>query len=331
MSILIIDTSYLIYKAYFAYPKLSYQEQPTGAIYGFIKTVLKLVSKWQPAILVFACDLPEKTWRHKLFSEYKAGRPEMENDMLKQIPTILEWCQKVTPNYLAVPGFEADDLIWTIVKDFYQKFTTSPANDNWAPETTQTTLIYSADRDLYQLFTFPEIQFIHSRTGQTDDVLFTIDDFRHKYQIQPKQWVDYKALVGDPSDNLSGIPGIGPKTATKILQQIDHLQHLFDFLQIPHQLHNLHTTLNSESLVKVKKFTSNPRNRILIDKIVIHQKILEQTYLLASLHEVPKININFTPFNLELGKDIVEKYHFQSLLNNYHKYRTSTSIQNSLF
>jgi len=327
---LIIDTSYLIYKAYFAYPNLTYQEQPTGAIYGFIKTILKLVTTWQPKILVFACDQPEKTWRHELFSEYKAGRPEIEDNMLKQIPIILEWCQMVTPNYLAIPGFEADDLIWTVIKKFHQPAPTTEANSLFF-DNQPTSLIFSADRDLYQLLILPEVKFIHSQPKQTGYYLFSKADFYQKYQIQPQQWIDYKALVGDHSDNLSGIPGIGPKTATKILQQIEHLQYLFDFLQIPHQLHNLHANPSPESLAKVEKFTHNPRNRPLIDKIISHQKILEQTYLLASLREVPEIKINLTPFNLELGKTIVEKYHFQSLLNTHHIHRTPTSIQNSLF
>jgi len=331
MSILIIDTSYLIYKAYFAYPKLSYQEQPTGAIYGFIKTVFKLVTKWQPTILVFACDLPEETWRHKLFSEYKADRPDIEDNMLKQIPTILDWCQKVTPNYLAVPGFEADDLIWTIVKDFYHKSTTSPANDNWAPETAQTTLIYSADRDLYQLFIFPQAKFIHSRTGQTNDVLFTIEDFRHQYQIQPQQWLDYKALVGDPSDNLPGIPGIGPKTAIRILQQIDHLYHLLDFLQISHQLNPIGEDSNPQILEKVAKFVKEPKNQLLVNKIVTHQKLLEQTYLLAKLQEVPKVKLLPVAFDLNLGKAILEKYNCQSLLTNIANQKLTNLQQSSLF
>jgi len=161
MSILIIDTSYLIYKAYFAYPDLSYQNQPTGAIYGFIKTVLKLITDWQPKILVFTVDRPEKTWRHELFSEYKAGRPEMEDKMLRQIPIILEWCQAITPNYLAVSGFEADDLIWTITQQFYQNKTdTANQIDDLFLENHTPTWIFSADRDLYQLLVFPQVKFI---------------------------------------------------------------------------------------------------------------------------------------------------------------------------
>ena len=114
MKHLIIDTSYLIYRSYFAYPLLTSNGQNTGALYGFIKTVFSLVKEFEPDTLTFACDRPEKTWRHEILPEYKAGRPEIENQMREQIPKILEWCELVTPNVFATPGYEADDLIFTI-------------------------------------------------------------------------------------------------------------------------------------------------------------------------------------------------------------------------
>ena len=332
MSILIIDTSYLIYKAYFAYPDLSYQNQPTGAIYGFIKTVLKLITDWQPKILVFTVDRPEKTWRHELFSEYKAGRPEMEDKMLRQIPIILEWCQAITPNYLAVSGFEADDLIWTITQQFYQNKTdTANQIDDLFLENHTPTWIFSADRDLYQLLVFPQVKFIHSQTGTNGYSTFTTHEFFEKYQIQPQQWLDYKVLVGDPSDNLAGIPGIGPKTATKILQQIDHLADLFNFLQIPHQLTNPDLTTNPGSLEKVAQFLNNPKNRPLVAKIISYQTTLEQTYLLASLRKVPGVKLSLTTFNLDFGQPILEKYNFQSLLPNKQNLKSQITLQSSLF
>ena len=93
---LLIDTSYLIYRSYFAYPDLIINKEPIGAFYGFAKTILALLKDHKPDSLVFATDTPEPTWRHKILQEYKANRPKMEDNMRIQIPTILEWIKMKT-------------------------------------------------------------------------------------------------------------------------------------------------------------------------------------------------------------------------------------------
>ncbi len=317
MKTLAIDTSYLIYRSYFAYPDLTYKGNHTGAIYGFIKTVLTLIKQLSPDILIFACDTPEKTWRHEILSTYKAGRPEAEEQMISQIKPILEWCHLVTQNVFLVNGFEADDLIWTACNQLQKSWEGLDKSELGIFETLKEIsqddqfFIFSADRDLYQVFVFPQVSFVIQHKGVIS--FFRKNEFESKFNLRPEQWVDFKSLVGDTSDNLKGVDGIGPKTAAKILNEVDNLQLLFEIIDLPVNLKNLTTLKNPRTLARAKAFVSDPRNQKLVSKIVANIKTIEQTYLLATLQTVPNIQVSETSFDLEKGAEFLEKYNFISL------------------
>jgi DNA polymerase I len=293
MKLLLIDTSYLLYRSYFAYSNLTHDNQPVGAVFGFAKGVLSLIKEYQPDELIFALDTPEPTWRHTLFSEYKAGRSETEPSMISQIPAVLEFAHSITKNCFGTPGFEADDFINTIAHN---------------ATTDQEVMVFSADKDLYQLFAFPNTSIIRTKKIGGFE-LYTTDDFITQYELQPLQWLDYKALVGDNSDNLAGVPGIGPKTATKILKAIGCIANLtqalnlgtFDFVELGVS----HETTD---------FIANPKNMTIIEKVVGNMDMLKQTYKLAGLSIVPQTTLSHTGFDLTQANSLAQRYQFKSIL-----------------
>ena len=292
---LLVDTSYLIFRSYFAYPDLTTKDQKTdqqvhvGAFFGFAKTILGLIKEIQPEVLIFADDRPEPTWRHEVLDSYKAGRPPLEDKMRFQLPIIKQWAGSVTANYAAVPGFEADDIIKTYCEQF-------PDSKNYQ------TYIFSSDRDLYQLLTREDVCFIQIEKSNYQTKYFGARDFVEKYEIEPQQWIDYKALVGDNSDNLKGVSGIGPKTATTILQRIGKLEYLLDYLD------------TGNMNLAVQEFVNDSKNSKIIDKIRVERATLDQTKNLATLSHVPGINQAVPGFDFNLGIDQFQQYNFTSLI-----------------
>jgi DNA polymerase I len=280
MNTLIVDTSYLIYRSYFAYPNLTYNDIPIGAFFGFSKTIFYLINNLEIDNLIFALDLPTPTWRHKIFNEYKAGRPEIQADMVSQIPIIQNWCKEITENYLVSDGFEADDCIYTAVSQIEAK------NNN-----KNNVYVFSSDKDLYQILIYENLKFL--KLDKQEIKFFGLSEFKSQYGLNPSQWVDYKALVGDNSDNLSGINGIGPKTATKILQEFESME---NFLQSEKAKQN----------IWFQKITEN------LEKFKLVQK-------LATLSAVPNLKISDNSLFLDRGLEDFKRYNFNSLVNFYYK------------
>jgi DNA polymerase I len=300
MNHLIIDTSYLIYRSYFAYPHLTAREVPMGAVYGFAKSIISICHDLQPATLVFALDLPQPTWRDEVFDQYKAGRSPMDPQMRTQIPLVLEWVRLVSKNVIGVGGYEADDVIFTAT----QRILAEHPDD--------TVYIFSSDRDLYQLLDNHRTLFIKTHKGNT--TFYGLNEFHAEFGVSAAQWVDYKALVGDSSDNLKGVAGIGPKTASTLLNHVGDLHQLFVALGIqntelvPHvEPKNLSEILESE---KIKK---------LITKITECKSDVLQTYHLAQLQTVHDMTIQADPGDFALSIEFFEQYEFRSLITQLKK------------
>jgi DNA polymerase-1 len=335
---LIIDSSYLIYKSYFGYPNLTsnlkntaflnrlelpdeqtLQNFPLGAVFGFVKTVFYLVKDIKPTDLIFTFDLKEKTWRHDLKQDYKDGRAKPESNMVLQIPLIQKWTNKITKNNFSTPGFEADDWIFTASKNFLKN-----SEDR--------VLIFSADRDLYQILTDNRVSFVKTnKFGQLD--FFGLNQFVQKYNLKPSQWLDFKAIVGDPSDNLTGIKGIGEKTAVKILNIFGSLRNLFfsQGLILDNFLDN-DVEYKPEMLDSFKKESSKYQNFLL--EIVDKKKLVLENYKLAKLSYVQDVEI-ISGFDFESGMQDLKEYNFNSLINFYSKNFNSDNqqknIQDTLF
>jgi DNA polymerase I len=360
MKILIIDTSYLIYRSYFAYPNLIFNDQPVGAFFGFAKTIVELIREYKPEELVFACDTSEPTWRHKLVDDYKAGRAEIEPNMVTQFPLIINWCQKITKNFYKLQGWEADDIIFSIALDeltTFRSMTKGEAQksddtlENILEYTNSHTLpefpvrfdelvqkakdeanqifIYSADKDLYQMLSIPNLSFIHSSKGVIEN--FGIKEFKNKFQLDPLQWLDYKALVGDPGDNLKGIEGVGPKTATAILHEAGCLYNLYKELGFDNNAFFRTAGGCWVNDHNVAKFIQKPKNEKLIAKLKDNYNVVKHCYLMSSLQPVPDAVFQTTGFSLSSGLDDLEKYGFKSLLTMIKKIEPQNEEQEGLF
>ncbi len=210
----LIDGNALVHRAYHALPPLTTKDgKPSGAVYGFALTLFGMMDQVKPDYIIAAFDVKGPTFRHKEFKEYKANRKKAPDDLYEQIPM----CQDLLKAY-GVPvyikkGFEADDILGTISK-------------NSEIEKTLHTLIVTGDMDLSQLVD-KDTSIFTLRRGVKDTVIYDEKGVFEKYKIRPDQVVDYKALRGDPSDNIPGVKGVGDKTAVDLLQKFEHLDNIY--------------------------------------------------------------------------------------------------------
>jgi 5'-3' exonuclease len=236
---------------------------------------------------------------------------------------------------LEADGFEADDLIFsTAVYELGGEGELSNLTEGLVFESPdKDVLIFSSDRDLYQLLVWPQIKFLRpQKTGEVN--LYDQEAFLKEFSVNPKQWVDYKALVGDSSDNLKGLEGVGPKTAAIILKEIGSLYSFYNQIDFEAEdfLRSFHK--DEEDILKVKKFLENPKNEKLIQKMKDQHEQVKQTYLLATLQMVPEVRVIDKPIDFSAGQGIFEEYNFKLLGLDKPKSKPKpeeSDIQESLF
>jgi DNA polymerase-1 len=202
---ILVDGSSYLYRAYHVMGDLSNsQGQPTGAIYGVVNMLRKLLRDYKPELIAVIFDAKGKTFRNDLYAEYKATRPPMPDDLREQIEPLHAVIKAMGFPLLVVEGVEADDVIGTLAQQ--------------ATEQKIDTVISTGDKDMAQLVN-EHVTLINTMSNTTTDVQAVHD----KYGIAPNRIIDYLALMGDKVDNIPGVPSVGPKTATKLLQQYDSL------------------------------------------------------------------------------------------------------------
>ena len=205
--VLVDGTSYL-YRAFHALPPLSNSRgEPTGAVYGVINMLIKLIKEQAPQLIGVVFDAPGKTFRDELFAEYKAHREPMPDDLRPQIQPLLEAVEALGLPLLRIEGVEADDVIGTLAR--------RAASENCR------VLISTGDKDMAQLVN-EQITCVNTMSGTVLDRA----GVKAKFDVYPEQIVDYLALVGDSSDNIPGVPKVGPKTAAKWLNEYSTLDNL---------------------------------------------------------------------------------------------------------
>ena len=218
LKVLLIDAHNLAFRAYYAMSGLRTRSGvPTNALYGFIVMLLSVVEKLSPDYVYVAFDLPEPTFRHKQFPDYKGTREKAPDDFRVQVPLIREFVEKAGFTIVEKPGFEADDVIGTIATRASQQ---SPIIE---------TYMYSGDRDVLQLVS-EHVFALLPQKGIADPLPTKPEDVVQKFGLYPEQIVDYKALKGDSSDNIPGVRGIGDKTAVTLLQTYKTLDNLYENL-----------------------------------------------------------------------------------------------------
>jgi DNA polymerase-1 len=215
--LMIIDGYSLANRAFFALPPLATRSgQPTNAVYGLLMMLLKLLEEAKPDYLVTAFDVAAPTFRHLEYGEYKAHRLKMEDALRTQFPIIRELLGILQIPIYEKPGFEADDVIGTFAKQ--------------AARRGLEVNIITGDRDAFQLVE-PNIKVLYTKRGITDYDLVDEAFIQNRYQLTPRQLIDLKGLMGDSSDNIPGVPGVGEKTALKYLHQYGSLEELYAHLE----------------------------------------------------------------------------------------------------
>jgi len=228
--LVIIDGHAILYRAYHALPLLN---TPNGrlvnAVYGFCRMLLKIIADFKPRYLLVAFDTPEPTFRHRKFIGYQIKRPKMDKELAGQIVIVKEVLQAMKVKFLAKEGYEADDVIGTLSRKVLLKSkvpSTIRCGAGASQKSKLKIVIVTGDRDLMQLVN-KQTNLLIPMKGLSSSRIVDKKYVEKDLEIRPDQVVDYKALMGDNSDNYPGVTGVGPKTAVKLLQEFDSLDNIY--------------------------------------------------------------------------------------------------------
>jgi DNA polymerase-1 len=216
--LLLIDGNAMMHRAYHALPPLTnVKGEPIQAVYGFFSMLFNVLQDQKPTHLVVCFDRGAPTIRQSMYVGYHAHRPKMSEDFVPQVDVIHELLERMNVRIFELDGYEGDDLIGSIA-DQAQSAKRKAQNLE--------IIILTGDRDMLQLVNH-HVKVLMPLVGITKTVLFDEKRVEEKYGIHPKQFVDYKALIGDPSDGYPGVTGIGPKTAASLLQKYGTFENLY--------------------------------------------------------------------------------------------------------
>lgn len=209
--VIIIDGNLYLYRFYYAFKQFRcILGKPSGAIYGMLRMLYNILIKYKHSKkLIIVFDSSKKTFRNKLFKEYKINRPKMPNSLYIQIKPLFQILTKIGIKKIKISGIEADDIIGSLAHKL----------ERYGKKV----LIFSHDKDMTQLVT-RNIHILH----KINNVLITPDTIKEKYGIQPKEFIDLLALMGDSSDNIPGVPKIGIKTALFLLKKFSNINNIYN-------------------------------------------------------------------------------------------------------
>jgi DNA polymerase I len=269
----LLDAYALIFRAYYAFiknPRISSKGLNTSAIFGFLLTLEEVLQKQKPSHIAVVFDTPTPTFRHEMYPEYKANRDATPEDIKKAVPYIKRLIEAYNIPVIACPGFEADDVIGTLARK--------------ASENGFMTYMMTPDKDYAQLVSDSVFMFKPSRSGN-DSILWGVDDIRREFQVErPEQVIDILALMGDSSDNIPGAPGVGPKTAMKLIGEYGSVEEVFNH--------------SGELKGKLKDIIEENREKIILSKklATIEQNVpveLEESKLIMEAPDVPGLKALF--------------------------------------
>ena len=208
--LILIDGNSLLNRAFYATPVFTTKDgKPTNGVFGFVKLLLKIISDKNPTHIAVAFDVHAPTFRHTMYGDYKAGRKPMPEDLAVQFPVLKEVLALMNIRICEMPGHEADDIIGTLAKRFSLQ-----------------TYIYTGDRDSYQLVD-ETTSVCYTKKGVSDLLELSSENFKDEIGLTPTQIIDLKALMGDKSDNIPGVAGIGEKTAYGLLESYHDLDGIY--------------------------------------------------------------------------------------------------------
>ncbi len=272
-TLFLLDAYALIFRSYYAFiknPRITSKGLNTSAIFGFLLTLEEILQKQKPTHIAVVFDTPTPTFRHEMFKEYKANRDETPEDIKVAVPYIKRLLEAYKIPIIDFPGFEADDVIGTLARK--------------ASSQGFTTFMMTPDKDFAQLVSSNVFMYKPSRSGN-ESILWGVDDIKREFSVQrPEQVIDILALMGDTADNIPGAPGVGPKTAMKLISEYGSIEELFR---------------NTEKLKgKLKEIIENNKEQIEFSKklVTIEQNVpvdLDENALILEVPDPDKLKILF--------------------------------------
>ena len=292
--LVLIDAFALIHRAYHALPPLTSKDgKQVNAVYGFTSALLSAIKELEPEYLAVGFDLPGPTKRHLAFKDYKAHRPATPEELKSQIPYVKEILKALNIPIVAAEGYEGEDVIATIVAKCKMQNAKCKIME---------CIIVTGDMDVLQLVDEKTKVYSMAR-GVNQAVIYDEEKVKERYGLKPSQLVDYKALRGDPSDNIPGVKGIGEKTASSLIKQFGTLEKLYQAISnyqfFRQRRIRLGRTIsnqiaNSKSQIS-KKIPKNPNISEKILRVLLENK--EQAFLSQKLAKIAK----YAPLEFDLA------------------------------
>jgi len=311
---LVLDANAILHRAFYALPPLTTKEgKPINAVYGFLLVLFKVIREFKPNFLAVAFDFPAPTFREKLFKKYKAQRPKAPDEFYQQIPEIKKILREFGIKIFEKKGYEADDIIGTISKIIREQ----------KKDLKIKTIIVTGDLDMLQLVDSLTKVYLLKR-GIKDIILYDASLVKEKLGLSPNQIPDFKALFGDPSDNIPGVPGVGKKTAYNLIKNFQSLENLYKILED----------------LKDKCIKAELRPKIK-ETLLCYKKQAFLSKKLAQINKNVPIKLELSDCSLEnlqegKAKKVLESYDFKSLIKrlpeifNNQSQEKSTALQKKL-
>jgi DNA polymerase-1 len=295
--LILIDGNALLHRAYHAYPPLSTPKgELINAVYGFSSMLLSVIDKLSPTHVAVAWDVKGATFRKQEYEEYKANRGPMDEELATQIDRTKEVVEKLNIPQYGIEGYEADDIIGTLSKMASRE------------EDTQVVIV-TGDRDALQLIKDKNIVvFLPIQNHHAQSVVFDEDKVKEVYGLLPKQIIDLKSLMGDPSDNIPGVKGVGKVTATKLIQESGGLQEIYK---------------------NIDKLNISPRIKELL---LADKEMADKSYHLAEIDRSVPLELNWddcllTNYDKKGISALFEELNFKSLLGKLPKDSWEKDVQ----
>lgn len=288
--LIVIDGPAVLYRSWYALPRFTYQGKTLNAVYGLISLIFKLIKQESPDYLSIAFDTKELTFRHKIYPKYKAGRPIQPQEFYDQIPLSQKLIQRLGIQVLVKPGHEADDLI--------------SALNNLAQSKKIFTLVVTGDQDLFQLVNkLTHLYYLKQELGKNR--IYGPKETMEKFKLKPSQLINFKALRGDPSDNLPGVRNIGSKIALDLIQEFGTIEKIYQIVENP----------------KTKNKIKNRVRKLLLDSK--DQAILTKKLVLLE-NKVPgvtDIQKSFFQIDFDKAEKVLQGFGFKSLVKRLNQLR----------
>src|SRR3989344_4657737 len=283
--LVLVDGHAVFHRAYHALPPLTTSRgELVNAVFGFTSMLLRAIADIKPDYIAVAFDRAEPTFRHQEYTAYKAQRVAAPEELHEQLPRSKEVLNVLNIPVFELAGYEADDIIGTLVKQ---------ATENDVPDLE--IIIVTGDRDTLQLLQ-PHVKIYTPGKSFSDVVYYDQKIVKEKYGLEPKQFIDFKALAGDPSDNIPGVRGIGEKGATELIQKLHDLKNLYAKIE------------KSDVKEKIKQLLLDQKKEAYLSKkLVTIQTDLKTNFKLE--------DARLRGFDVKKVVDIFTRFEFKSLMN----------------